>query len=248
MNSLLERKHAWSDEDVSRFTQLVRSDHTSTQAVSTTAITLKDTEIAVDKAFSELMQAILQRYHEEQVWSDKIRNVSTYANLVGLLVNLVVFVGAVAVVEPWKRRRLVERLEERMAGMMERVEGSIAGLGEAVAVGGHRVESGSSSNPGDRSVPVVTDTSASTESAGDLAPLFSDGDDLRADSAYHPISDLNTSRPSLSPSSLAGTLNRIAPVLDKLAPPSHDRDLALSASLGVVAGLAVGAFSMWAGR
>jgi sensitive to high expression protein 9 len=82
----------------------------------------------VDKAFTDLTKAILERYHEEQVWSDKIRNVSTWANLVGLAVNLVVFIGAIAIVEPWKRKRLVARLEERIAGMMENVDLGVASL------------------------------------------------------------------------------------------------------------------------
>ncbi|WVF67531.1 hypothetical protein IAT40_002287 [Kwoniella sp. CBS 6097] len=128
VNTLLERKHSWTDSDVSRFTSLVRADHASTHAVSSTSIALKEAELAVDKAFSELMQTILQRYHEEQVWSDKIRSVSTWANLIGLALNAVIFLGAVVFVEPWKRRRLVERLEERVAGMMERVEGRLGGL------------------------------------------------------------------------------------------------------------------------
>ncbi|KAK4686943.1 hypothetical protein P7C73_g3170, partial [Tremellales sp. Uapishka_1] len=128
VNSLLERKHSWTDLDVMNFTNLVRSDHLSTSRVNSTSEELKAAEVAVDKAFSDLMQAILQRYHEEQVWSDKIRSVSTWASLVVLGVNLVVFMGAIAVVEPWKRKKLVLGLEERVAGMMERVEGEVRGL------------------------------------------------------------------------------------------------------------------------
>lgn len=117
---------------MSRFTKLVRSDHTSSAAVIATSEHLKEAEAAVDKAFSDLTQAILERYHEEQVWSDRIRNISTYAGIAGLVINLVVFVGAIAVVEPWKRRRLVERLEERLAGMMSAVEQKIQQLSEQV--------------------------------------------------------------------------------------------------------------------
>ncbi len=71
------------------------------------------------------MKGILERYHEEQVWSDKIRSVSTYGSLAVLVVNLVVFLGAIVVVEPWKRKRLVLGLEERVIGMMHDVEGRI---------------------------------------------------------------------------------------------------------------------------
>ena len=128
VNALLERKHSWTDADVTKFTALVRSDHSSNHMVSSTSLHLKEAETNLDKAFSSLTQAILERYHEEQVWSDKIRSVSTWANVVALVINVVVFVGAIAVVEPWKRRRLVEGLERRTTGMMERVENGVAAL------------------------------------------------------------------------------------------------------------------------
>ena len=99
----------------------------------TTSAQLREAEQHVDVAFSDLTKAILQRYHEEQVWSDKIRNVSTWVNLAGLVINLVVFVGAIAIVEPWKRRRLVERVEERMTNMIGKVEQEVKGLAGLVA-------------------------------------------------------------------------------------------------------------------
>ena len=133
VNILLERKHSWTDTDVSAFTSLVRRDHISSNSVTTTSAALRDAETTVDTAFSDLTKSILQRYHEEQVWSDKIRNVSTWVNLAGLVINLVVFVGALAIVEPWKRRRLVERVEERMGEMMARVEGEVKEVARLVA-------------------------------------------------------------------------------------------------------------------
>ena len=125
VNSLLERKHAWTDSDVIKFTSLVRADHTSNTSVQTTKTALVQAEAEVEKAFDALMKSILHRYHEEQVWSDKIRSVSTYGSLIVLVVNLVVFLGAIAVVEPWKRKRLVKGLEDRVKGMMETVEGKV---------------------------------------------------------------------------------------------------------------------------
>jgi sensitive to high expression protein 9 len=222
VNSLLERKHVWSDEDVSRFTQLVRSDHSSNQAVTTTAVALKETELATDKAFSDLMQAILQRYHEEQVWSDKIRNVSTYAGLAGLLVNLVVFVGAIAFVEPWKRKRLVERLEDRIEVMMGKVEGQIGGLGEKVEKDMAQLK-----------MARVGGLSASSTGVPETAPL-------------EPPTPLAIMPLPTSP--LSQSLERISPLLDKFAPPSLDRDIAFSAGCGAVLGITVTAISLWLGR
>jgi len=60
------------------------------------------------------MRSILARYHEEQVWSDKIRSVSTYGQLAVLGVNVLVFVLAIALVEPWKRRRLAQTFERKV--------------------------------------------------------------------------------------------------------------------------------------
>ncbi|KAI5449887.1 sensitivity to high expression protein she9 [Naganishia albida] len=132
LNSLLERKHNWTDADISRFTHLVRSDHALNNAVTTSKEALKRAESEVDKAFTALLKSILERYHEEQVWSDKIRSVSTYGSLIVLLINLIVFLGAIAIVEPWKRRRLVRGLEERVKGMVNDVEHTVTGEFEEV--------------------------------------------------------------------------------------------------------------------
>jgi sensitive to high expression protein 9, mitochondrial len=63
------------------------------------------------------MRVILHRYHEEQVWSDKIRSASTYGSLTVLGLNLVVFILAIIVVEPWKRRRLAQTFEKKVEEM-----------------------------------------------------------------------------------------------------------------------------------
>jgi sensitive to high expression protein 9 len=157
VNSLLERKHSWTDADVSTFTTLVRTDHASTLAVTTTSVSLKECEMAVDKAFSDLTSAILQRYHEEQVWSDKIRSVATWANIAGFLFNFFIFVIAIAIVEPWKRKRLVERVEERMTSLIARLETRVGDLA-------HRLESAKSSSPDVASPtgPLIESTAANT--------------------------------------------------------------------------------------
>lgn len=94
-------------------------------------------EKGVEKGFSDLMQAILERYHEEQVWSDKvpsfnlfllslltsvpflffpkqIRSLSTYGTLAITSLNVFLFIITLLLVEPWKRKRLVEGVESRL--------------------------------------------------------------------------------------------------------------------------------------
>jgi sensitive to high expression protein 9, mitochondrial len=117
VNSLLERKSTWSDTDVSRFTVLVRQDHALEQKESQAKAAVAQTENEVEREFSALMRTILARYHEEQIWSDKIRSVSTYGQLAVLAVNVVVFVVAIMLVEPWKRRRLTQAFERKVQEM-----------------------------------------------------------------------------------------------------------------------------------
>jgi len=117
VNDLLQRKSSWSESDVNRFTQLVRQDHLYEQEESRAKLTAARAADGVEVQFSELMRSILARYHEEQVWSDKIRSASTYGSLAVLGLNLAVFILAIIVVEPWKRRRLVESFERRVVEM-----------------------------------------------------------------------------------------------------------------------------------
>ena len=173
VNSLLERKHSWTDSDVSQFTSLVRQDHSSSLTVNSTSADLRDKEQEVDLAFSDLTKAILQRYHEEQVWSDKIRNVSTWVNIAGLLVNFVVFVGAIAIVEPWKRRRLVERVEERMVTMVGKVEEEIRGLREGLVASGVDALVLTEEMDSDLAEVELSPPTGSPMSLGPLDPIFS---------------------------------------------------------------------------
>jgi sensitive to high expression protein 9 len=117
VNSLLGRKSTWTDTDVSRFTALVRQDHALEQEEARAKAAVAQTEDEVEREFSALMRSILARYHEEQVWSDKIRSVSTYGQLAVLGVNVLVFVLAIILVEPWKRRRLMQAFERKVQEM-----------------------------------------------------------------------------------------------------------------------------------
>jgi sensitive to high expression protein 9 len=114
---LLSRKSTWSDDDVGRFTRLVRQDHIYEQAEVRAKEAAAKAEDDVDKEFSALMRAILNRYHEEQVWSDKIRSASTYGSLAVLGLNVLVFVMATIFIEPWKRRRLAATFEKKVDDM-----------------------------------------------------------------------------------------------------------------------------------
>lgn len=114
VNDLLQRKSFWTESDVGRFTALVRQDHLYEQEEARAKLHVETSEADVEHQFNELMRTILNRYHEEQVWSDKIRSASTYGSLLALGANIFLFFVAIIVVEPWKRKRLAQTFEQRI--------------------------------------------------------------------------------------------------------------------------------------
>jgi hypothetical protein len=54
------------------------------------------------------------RYHEEQIWSDKIRRASTWGTFALMGVNVVLFIVVQVGLEPWRRKRLVRGFEEKV--------------------------------------------------------------------------------------------------------------------------------------
>ncbi|KAF9085735.1 sensitivity to high expression protein she9 [Mortierella sp. GBA35] len=120
INDLLQRKHLWSPNDVIRFTDLYRSEHANEQAELKTKQEYKKAEAHVEEKSRRLMTIIMERYHEEQVWSDKIRAASTYGTwgLIGM--NVMAFLIVQAFVEPRRRRKQVERYEELVQDLTER--------------------------------------------------------------------------------------------------------------------------------
>ena len=129
VNDLLQRKHAWNPADLERFTSLYRSDHANEQAESAAQEALGRTEREAEESSSRLARTILARYHEEQIWSDKIRQMSTWGTwgLMGL--NVLLFIVFQIAIEPWRRRRLVKGFEEKVMEALEREIGT--GVGQA---------------------------------------------------------------------------------------------------------------------
>ncbi|EXJ78623.1 hypothetical protein A1O1_09024 [Capronia coronata CBS 617.96] len=114
VNDLLHRKHTWSPSDLERFTGLYRSDHENEQVEAVAAKEVSDAEARYEEASTKLAKAILARYHEEQIWSDKIRQMSTWGTwgLMGL--NVLLFVVFQIAIEPWRRKRLVEGFQDKV--------------------------------------------------------------------------------------------------------------------------------------
>ncbi|GMK55539.1 hypothetical protein CspeluHIS016_0205950 [Cutaneotrichosporon spelunceum] len=250
VNALLERKHSWSDQDVATFTKLVRSDHASRAAVTNTSDALKNAEMSVDKAFTALMQSILERYHEEQVWSDKIRSVSTWAQVAALVANLIVFMSAIAFIEPWKRRRLVQGLEERVSGMMTSVEDEIHSLTDKIGELDNKI-SAAAVTAATTMPAVVADVRAGGEAVGEGEAALAHESAAQADAVADLVNslladalDLDSDSDSAETESdishyPARAINWTMDQLGHIAPPSRERDLAAAGVLGAVAGAVV---------
>lgn len=106
-----------------RFTALYRSDHANEQAEIAAQEKLAVAERQTEEAGAKLSACILARYHEEQIWSDKIRRMSTWGTWGLMGVNILLFLVFQIGVEPWRRRRLVKGFEDKVMEAFER-EGS----------------------------------------------------------------------------------------------------------------------------
>ncbi|OJK01518.1 hypothetical protein ASPACDRAFT_59208 [Aspergillus aculeatus ATCC 16872] len=120
VNELLQRKHAWSAADLERFTHLYRNDHTNEVAENEAQQALTAAEHEAEEAGAQLNKSILSRYHEEQVWSDKIRRMSTWGTWGLMGVNVLLFLIFQIAVEPWRRKRLVKGFEEKVIEAIEK--------------------------------------------------------------------------------------------------------------------------------
>ncbi|KAJ2845249.1 sensitivity to high expression protein she9, partial [Coemansia erecta] len=126
INSLLQRKHLWNEDDVARFTTLYRMEHQSELAEQSVAKQAKDAEALVDRRYDELVNSIRMRYHEEQIWSDKIRRASTYGTWAVLIMNILALFLAQAIFEPRKRRKIVASVDDKLtAALSEQQEKAI---------------------------------------------------------------------------------------------------------------------------
>ena len=91
-------------------------------------------ERKAEEASTKLSASILARYHEEQIWSDKIRRMSTWGTWGLMGVNVLLFLVFQIGVEPWRRKRLVKGFEEKVLEALEKEgQATNAATGAALA-------------------------------------------------------------------------------------------------------------------
>lgn len=117
VTTLLARKDTWGPPDLERFTTMYRQDHELEAGVSEASSALTEAEADEARLSQALNSGILRRYHEEQIWSDRIRRQSTWGTWGLMGVNILLFLVLQFVAEPWKRNRLMKGIaaEEKAA-------------------------------------------------------------------------------------------------------------------------------------
>ncbi|KAF5022077.1 hypothetical protein F66182_5875 [Fusarium sp. NRRL 66182] len=125
VTTLLARKDSWSPIDLERFTELYRADHTLEGKVAASQEALTEAEMEEQDLSQRLNAGILKRYHEEQIWSDRIRRASTWGTWGLMGMNFVLFVILQFIAEPWKRRRLVRGVVAEEMAVLEEVRGEL---------------------------------------------------------------------------------------------------------------------------
>ncbi|RYP55555.1 hypothetical protein DL769_010130 [Monosporascus sp. CRB-8-3] len=119
VTTLLARQKTWTPADFERFTHLYRQDYELEASVAETAAELERAEREAERAARDLSTAILARYHEEQIWSDKIRRMSTWGTWGLMGVNVLLFLVFQFGAEPWRRARLVRGFEQKVREALE---------------------------------------------------------------------------------------------------------------------------------
>jgi sensitive to high expression protein 9 len=114
VNELLERKNSWNPLDLDRFTKIYMNTHDLDKTVRETSSNLKKLEDSQESTHDALIRSIMNRYHEEQVWSDKIRQFSTWGTIIIMCINLLLVFLVQFVFEPFKRWRLVNSFEGKV--------------------------------------------------------------------------------------------------------------------------------------
>ncbi|CAG8452656.1 7406_t:CDS:2 [Diversispora eburnea] len=111
INGILQRKTQWSGDDVARITQLYKDEHENMQKEISAKEEFTKCERQVEQEFTDLSKSMMVRYHEEQLWSDKIRSASNILASSIVIFNVIFFLGMQTFVESRRRKKLVDRFE-----------------------------------------------------------------------------------------------------------------------------------------
>lgn len=130
MATLLARKASWVQSDKGRFAELIEDDYRLETEVAQAAKAVEDAEAREQALTNEWVAGMSKQYYEHQVYSDRIRRASTWGTWGLMGVNILLFLMLQFVAEPWKRRRLLNSMEEREAKLLDRMEDGLESMRE----------------------------------------------------------------------------------------------------------------------
>ncbi|KAL6934553.1 hypothetical protein ACO0OL_003096 [Hanseniaspora opuntiae] len=122
INDLLSRKSTWSPNDLKAFTETYNENQQNIHNLENQKRKVEQLEKKVKIMEQDVHNLILKRYHEEQIWSDKIRKLSTYGTLLLLVINLLSFFALHLLFGPRKRRKLVEAFEKETVSYVDDIK------------------------------------------------------------------------------------------------------------------------------
>ena len=170
-----QRKPSWTAADVSRFSELLQTEHAVQAEEAAARRSLRDAEESVDAGLVGFMDALRERYQQEQVrrvqhsaaylppltkaacalrqlYAEASRRVATYGTWGLLAVNTALFLGTQLVVEPSKRRRTEASMRLAMAEQGDRI---LAGLPAVAGAQQHGVSTATSNDDAARQTAML---------------------------------------------------------------------------------------------
>lgn len=177
VTTLLARKDTWSPSDLERFTTLYRQDHELETAVQEASASLTEAEAEEARLSQALNNGILRRYHEEQIWSDRIRRQSTWGTWGLMGVNVLLFLVLQFVAEPWKRNRLMKGIAAEEKAALEAVRKELEDVkGALVRREASEAQAGTEAEAARAKAEAVIEQEAGVEAAP-IAPLVTESVD-----------------------------------------------------------------------
>lgn len=82
VNKLLQRREDWSDADLNAYMELVKSEHVEARSEKEATERYESIGHRVNAAWDDVVRKTLERYHQEQIWSDRVRAGSTYGSMI----------------------------------------------------------------------------------------------------------------------------------------------------------------------
>ena len=143
--NLMMRRENWSESDITKFAEVTSNEVKVKRALDEARTSLQKSEEEQEVRQLEYMDAVRMRYHEEQIWQDKWRVISTYGTWILIGLNSIIFIGG-QVFHQMREQARIETLEdllnEKLAEFSHKVDDLSHGEDESLDVCVDKVEIG----------------------------------------------------------------------------------------------------------